>query len=114
MSVVLLADRRMFMVDVYIASRHPPASLHTIKAHGNLLGRNNLHSDGLLIAVQDQLLHARPSVPRILVLVVVFAVVLAVALPALAVEDGIEFASCGGGFGACFFFRLSVGVESRE
>jgi hypothetical protein len=48
---------------------------------------------------------------RVLVIV---AVVLAVAFPPLAAQDGIEFAGRGGGFGACFFFLLGVGVEPCE
>jgi hypothetical protein len=84
---------------------------NVFERHGDLLGRNHLHSDALLVAVQHQVLHARPPVVRVLFIV---AVVLAVAFPPLAAQDGIEFAGRGGGFGACFFLLLGVGVEPGE
>ena len=36
------------------------------------------------------------------------------ALSSLACEYSVEFAICGGGFGACFFLLLGFGVESRQ
>ena len=64
-----------------------------VKRHWNLLRRNDLHSDRLLVAVQLQLLYARAPPPRVLL---VFAVVLTITLPPLAAEYGIEFPSRGG------------------
>jgi hypothetical protein len=43
---------------------------------------------------------------------VIVAVVFAVAFPPFAGEDGVEFAGCSGGFGACFFLLLGIRVES--
>lgn len=85
----------------------------TIESHGNLLGRHDLHGNGLLVAVQHQLLHARASGAR-LVAIVMVAVVVAVALASLAAEDGVEFAGRGGGFGASLFLLLRVRVKASE
>ena len=85
----------------------------TLKAHGNLFGRNNLHGNGLFVRVQIQVLYPWASVPRIR-LVFIFAVVLAIAFPPFACENGVEFACCGCGFGAGFFFLLGFRIEARE
>ena len=46
--------------------------------------------------------------------VVIFAVVLAIAFPPLACKDGVEFTRRSRGFGAGFFFLLSLRVEACE
>lgn len=85
---------------------------NVVKRHWDLLGRDDLHGDGLLVAVQDQLLHARAPAPW--AVPVVFTVVLAVAFAPFAGENGVEFAGCGGGLGACLFLLLGVGVEAGK
>lgn len=82
-----------------------------VKGDWDFFGRDDLHGDGLLVAAQHQILHARPAV--VLVLVVV-AVVLAIALAPFAAQDGVEFARCGGGFGTRLLLLLGVRVESCE
>lgn len=98
------------MVPVHL---HAPDSLQrTVKADRNLLGRNDLHGNRLLIRAQVQILYSRPPIPPLRVFLV--AVILAIALPPLARQYGVEFAVCGRGFGACFLLLLGFGVEARE
>ena len=87
-------------------------SMHTIKRDRNLLWRNNLHGNRLLVCIQVEVLYPRPPVPRVCILV--FAVILVVALPPFAGQYGVELACGGRGFGACFFFLLGFRVEAGE
>jgi hypothetical protein len=88
------------------------ATRRTLKRDGNLLGRNDFHGNGLLISVEVQVLDPRPSALGIVLVVAV--IVSAATASALARQYGAEFAICGRGFGACFFFLLRFGVEARE
>jgi hypothetical protein len=83
-----------------------------LEAHGNLFRRNNLHGNRLFVGAQVEVLYPRPSGPGFCV--VIFAVVLTIAFPPLACKDGVEFTRRSRGFGAGFFFLLSLRVEACE
>lgn len=83
----------------------------TLEADGNLLGRHHLHGNRLLVRVEVEVLYPRAAVARVCL---VIAVVLAVALAALAGQDGVELAGGGRCLGAGLFLLLGVGVEARE
>jgi hypothetical protein len=85
----------------------------TLKAYGNLFGRNDLHGNCLFVRVQIEVLYPWPPRARVR-LVVVFTVVLAIAFPPFTCENGIEFASGSRGFGPGFFFLLGFRIEARE
>lgn len=83
----------------------------TIKANGDLLGRNNLHGNRLLVRIQIEILYPwSPAAP----LGLFVAVVLAIALAAFARQYGVELARGGRCFGASFFLGLGIWVEARE
>lgn len=84
-----------------------------VERDGYLLWRNNFHGYCLLVRVEIQVLYPRPSAPP-LVLVVAVIVSAAVFLSPLPGQYGVEFASRGRGFGACFFLLLCFRVESRQ
>ena len=85
----------------------------TLKADGNLLGRNDFHGNCLFVRVEIEVLYPWPSMPRVR-LVVIFTIILAIAFSPFTCENSIEFASCGRGLCAGFFFLLGFGIEARE
>jgi hypothetical protein len=85
---------------------------HTLERDGDLLGRNDLHGDGLLIRVEIQLLYPGPSASR-------FGIVIAVvvsrrATPPLPRQYSAEFAGRRGGFGACLLLLRGFGIKTGE
>lgn len=87
---------------------------NVLKRDGDLLGRDHLHGDGLLVRAQVQVGDARPPVARVGRVVVGIILAVALAPPRLAGQDGVELAGRGRGFGAGFFLGLGLGVEARE
>jgi hypothetical protein len=87
-------------------------SRHTLECNGNLLGRDDLHSDGLLIRVEVQLLYPGSSASRFGFFVAV--VVSARAASPLSRQYSAELAGRSGGFGACLLLLRSFRVKTSE
>jgi hypothetical protein len=70
---------------------------HTVEAHGDILGRNDLHRNRLLISRQLQVLGAdsAPPSPPSALLAIFLLFVARVIFPRFVREDGVEFATRG-------------------